>query len=58
MRFKDRYGMKYRAIKKNNNYYLISEHYDTCVKSKYVRIEVKGKDNVFTFIRNNRLVRI
>ena len=51
-------GLKYRAIKKNGEYYLITEHTkykNTGNKIKYARIEVKGKNNVFTYIKNNDL---
>ena len=51
-------GMKYRAIKKNGEYYLITEHtkyINTGNKIKYARIEVKGKNNVLTHIKNNDL---
>lgn len=47
----DKNGVKYRAIKKNNEYYLIIEYRDTDTK----KIEVKGKQNVLTYIKNNKL---
>lgn len=47
----DKNGAKYRAIKKNNEYYLIIEYRDIDTK----KIEVKGKQNVLTYIKNNKL---
>ena len=50
----DKNGAKYRAIKKDNEYYLIIEYRDIDTK----KIEVKGKKNVMTYIRENGLVKL
>lgn len=47
----DKNGAKYRAIKKDNEYYLILEYRD--INNK--KIEVKGKDNVLKYIKSNGL---
>ena len=50
-------GLKYKTIRKNDNYYLVIEKYDCMRKSKHYEVVVKGKKNVFTYIRNNGLVK-
>lgn len=47
-------GLKYRAIKKDNNYYLLM-HYTKSDNTDGEKIEVKGKQNVLTYIKNNKL---
>lgn len=47
----DKAGVKYKAVKSRNEYYLILEYRD--VKTK--KIEVKGKDNVLRYIKSNGL---
>jgi hypothetical protein len=48
----------YRTVKKDNEYYLIKERYDKYQNYKRIlKIEVKGKKNVHTFIKNNKLKR-
>ena len=49
----DKEGTRYRAIKKDNEYYLILEYLDKNTK----KIEVKGKNNVMTYIKKNKLVK-
>lgn len=49
----DKNGLKYRAVKHNNKYYLLIEYRDIDTK----KIEVKGKTNVMTYIRENGLVK-
>ena len=49
----DKNGLKYRAVKHNNKYYLLIEYRDIDTK----KIEVKGKKNVMTYIRENGLVK-
>ena len=44
---------RYRAVKHNNKYYLLIEYRDIDTK----KIEVKGKKNVMTYIRENGLVK-
>ena len=46
------------GFKKNGEYYLITEHkkyINAGNKIKYAKIEVKGKNNVLTYIKNNGL---
>lgn len=56
MLLKDPYGLKYKTIKKDDKYYLVSVHIDNKRKTTY-RWEVTGKQNVLTYIKNNRLER-
>lgn len=56
MLFKDPYGLKYKTIKKDDKYYLVSLHIDNKRETTY-RWEVTGKQNVLTYIKNNRLER-
>ena len=49
----DKNGLKYRAVKHNNKYYLLIEYRDIDTK----KIEVKVKKNVMTYIRENGLVK-
>ena len=57
MTFIDNYGMKYKTIKKDNNYYLITTHSNCNKRPKFCKVEVKGKQNILTYIKNNKLVR-
>ena len=50
----DENGLKYRAIKKDNNYYLLM-HYTKSDNTDGEKIEVKGKQNVLIYIKNNKL---
>lgn len=54
MTYIDSYNQKYKTIKKDGQYYLVTVHYDTRTK-KYYKVEVKGKQNVLTYIKNNKL---
>lgn len=54
MIFIDEFGLKYKAVKKNGEYYLLTIHSDTD-KHQYYKVEVKGKQNVLTYIKNNKL---
>lgn len=56
MLFKDPYGLKYKTIKKDGKFYLVSAHLDNKRKITY-RWEVTGKQNVLTYIKNNKLER-
>lgn len=56
MLLKDPYGLKYKTIKKDGEFYLVSVHLDNKRKTTY-RWEVTGKQNVLTYIKNNRLER-
>jgi hypothetical protein len=56
MRYIDETKNIYRTVKKDNEYYLIKERYDKYQNYKrIIKIEVKGKKNVHTFIKNNKL---
>lgn len=57
MTFIDKDGMKYKAVKQNNKYYLLTIHSNNKGDSKYHKIEVKGKKNVMKYIKNNKLKR-
>lgn len=56
MLFKDPYGLKYKTIKKDGEFYLVSAHLDNNRKTTY-KWEVTGKQNVLTYIKNNKLER-
>lgn len=55
MRLKDKYGIEYRTAKQKGDYYLISVVLNSETKKYRVRTEVKGKENIFKFIKNNKL---
>jgi hypothetical protein len=56
MRWIDEEKLKYKTVKKDGKYYLLTEHYDTDKNKRvYYRIEVTGKKNVLTYIKNNGL---
>ena len=50
----DESGLKYKAVKKDGKYYLLM-NYTKADKKKKKKIEVKGKQNVLTYIKNNKL---
>lgn len=50
----DEYGQRYKAVKKNGEYYLLTLNNDKYRKRKY-DIEVKGKQNILMYIKNNKL---
>lgn len=56
MIFKDDKNLKYKAVKKNGKYYLLTMHYYYDNKVHY-KIEVEGKENVLIYIKNNKLKR-
>ena len=55
MKFKDKAGMEYQTIKKDGDYYLVTSTLDKYTKRRTVKVEVKGKENIFTYIKNNQL---
>lgn len=55
MRYKDRLGTNYKTIKKDGRYLLVSATYDKYAKRERLKVEVEGKENVFTYIKNNKL---
>ena len=54
MIFIDKNGAKYKAVKKDGNYYLLM-NYTKADNTPGQKIEVKGKQNVLTYIKNNKL---
>jgi len=57
MLFKDKYNLKYKTLKHNNKYYLVSVNRGNKNNICY-KVQVSGKENVFKYIRNNKLVKI
>lgn len=56
MKYVDKYNILYKAVKKNDKYYLL--RYFKKSNNEYGRIvEVKGKENIAKFIKNNGLKR-
>lgn len=54
MLFKDKYNLKYKTLKHNNKYYLVSVNRGND-HNTYYKVQVSGKENVFKYIRNNNL---
>lgn len=50
----DESGLKYKAVKKDGKYYLLM-NYTKADNTPGQKIEVKGKQNVLTYIKNNKL---
>ena len=50
----DESGLKYKAVKKDGKYYLL-RNYTKADNTPGQKIEVKGKQNVLTYIKNNKL---
>ena len=57
MTYKDQYNILYKTIKKNDKYYLLKYLKNSNTKDFDRIIEVKGKENIAKFIKNNRLKR-
>ena len=55
MKLKDKHGFEYQVVKKNGIYYLITSILDRYTKKTKIKVEVKGKENINTFIKNNQL---
>ena len=54
----DNYGLKYKVIKRDNEFYLYERVFNTLSKkNKYILI-LTGLKNVNTFIKNNNLRKI
>lgn len=53
----DEYGIKYKVIKKKDEYYLLEKLFSTMNKKSY-RIILKGLDNIKIFIKNNKLKKV
>lgn len=58
MRWIDEYNIKYRTVKKNDEFYLIRDNFDKYKGKKTAIIIVKGLKNVKTYIKNNKLKRV
>ena len=58
MKLKDKNGIVYQMVKKDGNYYLITSYFNRISQKQKVRIEVKGKENIFKYIKNNQLERV
>lgn len=54
MLFKDKYNLKYKTLKHDNKYYLVSVNRGND-HNTYYKVQVSGKENVFKYIRNNNL---
>lgn len=54
MTYIDQYNQKFKAVKKNNQYYLLLITRNIYGETKY-KIEVTGKQNVYAYIKNNHL---
>ena len=50
----DESGLKYKAVKKDGKYYLLM-NYTKADNTPGQKIEVKGKQNVLIYIKNNKL---
>lgn len=57
MKLIDKYGMIYYPKKKGDNYYLCVKRYSQVNNEMRYVVEVKGKENIEHFIRNNCLVK-
>lgn len=55
MRYKDKLGTNYKTIKKDGRYLLVTAIFDKYAKKERFKVEVEGKENVFTYIKNNKL---
>lgn len=57
MKYIDKYGMIYKIGKKSGNYYLLVLQRMSNQNREEYKVEVKGKKNILTFIKNNGLKR-
>ena len=57
MLFKDKFNLKYKTLKHDNKYYLVSVNRGND-HNTYYKVQVSGKENVFKYIRNNGLIAI
>lgn len=55
MKLKDKYGLEYQVVKKDGNYYLVTALLNRYTNKRMIKVEVKGKENINTFIKNNQL---
>lgn len=55
--YKDKHGLYYYVVKKNDNYYLLEKLRQSNTKQYVYQVEVKGKENIVQFIKNNKLKR-
>ena len=54
----DNYGLKYKVIKKDNEFYLYERVFNTLSKKNKYKLILKGLSNINTFIKNNKLRKI
>lgn len=55
--YRDRHGLTYYVIKKSGNYYLLEKLRQSKTKQYVYEVEVKGKENIIKYIKNNGLKR-
>lgn len=55
--YKDEHGLTYYFVKKNGNYYLLEKIKQFQTKKYIYKVEVKGKENIIKYIKNNGLKR-
>ena len=54
----DNYGLKYKVVKKDNEFYLYERVFNTLSKKNKYKLILKGLSNINTFIKNNNLRKI
>ena len=57
MMYKDKFSLVYKAIKKNDKYCLLIRKRNTLTGEYFYDIELKGKKNILTFMKNNGFVK-
>ena len=55
--YKDEHGLYYYVAKKNGNHYLLEKLRQSNTKQYIYQVEVKGKENIVKYIKNNGLKR-
>lgn len=54
----DNYGLKYKVVKKDNEFYLYERVFNTLSKKNRYILILTGSKNINTFIKNNNLRKI
>ena len=54
----DNYGLKYKVIKRDNEFYLYERAFYTLSKKNRYKLILTGSKNINTFIKNNNLRKI
>lgn len=57
MKYIDKYNILYKVVKKNDKYYLLKYLRSSNTKEYERFVEVKGKENIIKYIKNNGLKR-